>query len=149
MPTPYRSAILDHNRAPHRRGRLAHPSHCGCGKNALCGDSLQVELVVTDDTISDYAFEAEACAIVIATASMLGDALVGRSRSDFDRVADDLRALLTSDAEGADAVAESAAADALHARLGPLAELEEMRALPRRHRCVTLALEAVRAALST
>jgi nitrogen fixation NifU-like protein len=147
MPTPYRSTILDHNRAPHRRGRLAHPSHCGRGENALCGDSLQVELVVTDDIFRDYAFEAEACAIVIATASMLGDALVGRSRSELDRIADDLHALLTMDPGSAQAAAESPAADALRARLGPLAELEEMHALPRRHRCVTLALEAVRAAL--
>ena len=114
----------------------------------MCGDSLRIELALSDDIILDYAFEAEACAIVIATASMLGDALVGRSRSDFDSIADDLRVLLTSDSASADTAAETPAADALHARLGPLAELEEMRALPRRHRCVTLALEAVRGALS-
>lgn len=140
MSNPYHSAIIEHSRAPHRRGVLAQPTHCGCGENALCGDSLSVQLHITAGRIADYAFEAEACAIVVATASMLGDALVGAGFSVLQSVEADLRCLLDQPSGEPDAD--------LRERLGELADLAEMRALPRRHRCVTLALEAVHAALA-
>lgn len=139
MSNPYHSAILDHSRVPHRLGVLAHPTHCGCGENALCGDHLSVQLHIKAGRIADYAFEAEACAIVVATASMLGDALVGAEPSALLGVDADLRRLLGQAGPEPDAE--------LLARLGELADLAEMRALPRRHRCVTLALEAAQAAL--
>ncbi|SDD32951.1 iron-sulfur cluster assembly scaffold protein [Aquimonas voraii] len=139
MSNPYRSAILDHSRAPHRRGVLLQPTHCGCGENALCGDSLSVQLRVAEGRILDYAFEAEACAIVVATASMLGEALVGHAPTRLEAIEADLRRLLGQTQPEPDG--------ALAVRLGALADLAEMRALPRRHRCVMLALEAVRAAL--
>ena len=139
MSNPYRSAILEHSRSPHRRGVLVHATHCGCGENALCGDSLSVQLRVEHGRIADYAFEAEACAIVVATASMLGDALVGHAQSKLDVLQADLQRLLGQTSPEPD--------EALINRLGALADLAEMRALPRRHRCVTLALEAVRVAL--
>jgi nitrogen fixation NifU-like protein len=139
MPNPYHSAILDHSRAPQRRGALAHPTHCGCGENSLCGDSLSVQLRLEAGHIVDYAFEAEACAIVVATASMLGDALVGHEPARLETIEADLRRLLGQTLPEPD--------EALGVRLRELADLAEMRALPRRHRCVTLALEAVRAAL--
>ncbi|ODU41245.1 iron-sulfur cluster assembly scaffold protein [uncultured Aquimonas sp.] len=139
MSNPYHSAVLDHSRAPHRRGVLAQPTHRGCGENALCGDSLSVQLRVEAGCIVDYAFEAEACAIVVATASMLGDALVGHAPTRLEAIEADLRRLLGQTQPEPD--------EALAVRLGALADLAEMRALPRRHRCVTLALEAVGAAL--
>jgi nitrogen fixation protein NifU and related proteins len=138
-PNPYAESILSHNRAPHRRGRLAAPTHCGHGENALCGDSLKLELELREGRIVDYAFEAEACAIVVATASMLGDALVGAEPERLAQLDVDLRRLLGQQPPEPDA--------ALLERLGELAALAEMRALPRRHRCVTLALEALRKAL--
>jgi nitrogen fixation protein NifU and related proteins len=98
-----------------------------------------VQLRVEAGRIVDYAFEAEACAIVVATASMLGDALVGHAQTKLDVVEADLQRLLGQTSPEPD--------EALITRLGALADLAEMRALPRRHRCVTLALEAVRAAL--
>lgn len=138
---PYRSAILEHNRAPHRRGLLAAPSCRGEGHNALCGDQLTVELALEAGRITDFAFEADACAIVIATASMLGDALVGAEPAALQQLDSDLRRLLGQ--------AEPAADAAVLQRLGELADLAEMRGLPRRHRCVTLALEATAQALLT
>jgi nitrogen fixation NifU-like protein len=140
MSNPYHSAILEHSRSPHRRGQLAHATHCGCGENALCGDSVSVQLRVEHGRIADYAFEAEACAIVVATASMLGEVLVGSVPSTLDAIEADLRRLLGQTPPEPDA--------AVRGRLGDLADLAEMRGLPRRHRCVTLAMEAVRAALS-
>lgn len=145
MSQPYRTAILEHARAPHRRGRLPSASHRGCGDNALCGDHLQIELGIEQGSLRDYAFEAEACAIVVATASMLGDALIGMPSAGLparlDALEADLRRLLGQCEPPPDAI--------LLQRLGELAEFAEMRALPRRHRCVTLALEAMRAALAS
>jgi nitrogen fixation NifU-like protein len=139
MSHPYRSSILEHARAPHRRGALAHATHRGCGENALCGDSLSVQLRIEAGRLDDYAFEAEACAIVVATASMLGDALVGGELSKLDAIEADLRRLLGQAGPEPDA--------ALLARLGSLADLAELRGLPRRHRCATLVFEALRASL--
>lgn len=141
IPNPYADAILSHNRAPHRRGQLDAPTHCGHGDNALCGDSLRIELEVREGRIVDYAFEAEACAIVVATASMLGDALVDKDPEQLARIESDLRRLLGQQPPEPDAE--------LMQRLGELSALAEMRALPRRHRCVTLALEALRKAFSS
>ena len=135
MPHPYRSAILDHNRAPHRRGVLTQPTHCGCGENALCGDRVRVQLRIADGRIVDYAFEAEACAIVVATASMMGDVLLGAKPATLVSIDADLRRLLEKATHETDVE--------LAERLGVLADLVEMRALPRRHRCVTLVLEAL------
>lgn len=139
IPNPYAESILSHNREPRRRGQLDAPTHSGHGENALCGDSLKVELVLRDGHIADYAFEAEACAIVVATASMLGDVLVGASPEQLAQIEADLRRLLGQQPPEPDA-------DLLQ-RLGEFSALAEMRALPRRHRCVTLALQAVHKAL--
>lgn len=139
MSHPYRSSILEHARAPHRRGALAHATHRGCGENALCGDSLSVQLRVEDGRVVDFAFEADACAIVVATASMLGDALVNAPAAALGEIEQDLLRLLGQRGPEPD--------QALRERLGALADLVELRALPRRHRCATLPIEALRRAL--
>ena len=54
----YRTVVLDHNRAPRRRGRLPAPTLSARGVNALCGDTLRLELALADGRIADFAFEA-------------------------------------------------------------------------------------------
>ncbi len=78
----YQQVILDHNRSPRHYGRLEGATHSARGHDALCGDDILVELRVADGKIQEAAFSGEACAITTASASMLMDWLVGRSRSE-------------------------------------------------------------------
>lgn len=75
----YRTVVLEHNRAPRRRGRLAAPSLSAQGVNVLCGDKLTLDLAVSDDTVVDLAFEAEASALTLAATSIMGDLVFGQS----------------------------------------------------------------------
>jgi nitrogen fixation NifU-like protein len=98
----YQRIILEHNRAPRRRGRLDAATHQARGRDALCGDDILVELRVEAGCIEDAAFSGEACAITTASASMLMDWLVGRSLDDF-RVAHERFASCLADARMPDA----------------------------------------------
>lgn len=78
----YQRIILEHNRAPRRRGRLEAATHQARGRDALCGDDILVELRVIEGRIEEAAFSGEACAITTASASMLTDWLPGRTPGD-------------------------------------------------------------------
>lgn len=75
--TAFRAVVLEHFRHPHHRGPLAHPTVSSEGANPLCGDRIRVELRVADGTIVAARFTADACAICIASASMLMDHVNG------------------------------------------------------------------------
>lgn len=79
----YQQRILEHNRQPVGRGRVSASSHAARGQDALCGDDLQVELRVENGRILEAAFWGEACAITLASASMLMQWLPGRSSADL------------------------------------------------------------------
>ncbi|RFF26674.1 MULTISPECIES: Fe-S cluster assembly sulfur transfer protein SufU [unclassified Wenzhouxiangella] len=80
----YQQVILDHNRSPHHYGSLAGATHSARGQDALCGDDILVELRLTDGRVEEAAFSGEACVITTASASMLMDWLVGRSRTEVE-----------------------------------------------------------------
>ncbi len=130
----YREAVVAHNRAPRHFGSLPGATHAGCGANPACGDDLAVRLRVEDGRIAGLAFEGEACAVAIAAASMLGDALIG---AELRRVAV-LRAAFARLLQGG-------VDDPL---LGELQALAGLGAHPARQRCAWLSFEAVEAALA-
>lgn len=75
----YRTVVLDHNRAPRRRGRLSAPSLSAQGVNVLCGDQLTLDLAFRDDHIAEFAFDAQASALTLAATSIMGDLVCGLS----------------------------------------------------------------------
>src|SRR5438067_13517169 len=85
----YQEVILDHNRRPRNFRALAGASHSAEGYNPLCGDRLTLHLKLNGETIEDVSFEGAGCAISKASASMMTDALKGRSVGEanacFDR----------------------------------------------------------------
>lgn len=129
----YRELVIEHNRAPRRFAAVAGPTHAGRSANPLCGDDLAFELRVEGDRIADIGFTGEGCAVAMAAASMLGEALVGGppQRLAALRVAFE-RLLRSGDADPA---------------LGDLGALAGLRGHPPRHRCALLAFDAVAAAL--
>ena len=98
----YRDNILDHYQNPHNWGRLKKPSASAQVANELCGDKLTVDILVNESIsntdqkqVQEIAFEGEGCAISIASASMLTDAIIGKSIHELKRMnADDMVELL-------------------------------------------------------
>ncbi len=73
----YRENILDHYRNPRNRRRVPDATASARGKNPLCGDEIEMFLVVEHGKIADAAFEGKGCAISQASASMLTRKLKG------------------------------------------------------------------------
>jgi len=75
----YRRRVLDHSKHPHNFRHPETVTHEAIGFNPLCGDKLSVYLQLDNDRISDVAFEGTGCAISVASASMMTEAVCGQS----------------------------------------------------------------------
>jgi nitrogen fixation NifU-like protein len=73
MSTPYGPVLIEHFRHPHNQGALAAPTISQEGTNPLCGDRVRIELLLDGEVVRDARFTANACAICVASASMLTD----------------------------------------------------------------------------
>jgi nitrogen fixation NifU-like protein len=138
----YQEVILDHNRAPRNYGALASPTHSAVGHNPLCGDRLRVMLRLEADRIADVAFEGAGCAISKASASLMTDAIKGRSVAAADALFDRVHAMLT----GPGGASETDPDDV--DGLGKLEALAGVRQFPVRIKCATLAWHTLKAALA-
>lgn len=133
----YEEVILDHNRNPRNFGRK--PEGCNCsahGHNPLCGDEVQVNLAIKDGVIEDITFEGHGCAISTASASLMTEALKGKSEEEASAIFEAMHTYLTEKNDGADA--ES---------LGKLTVLGGVKEYPMRVKCATLAWHTLQAAL--
>lgn len=76
----YQDHILDHYEDPFHRGKLPTATHAHEDKNPLCGDVVRIELQLDrDGRVSDAYFTGDGCVISQASASMLLEALVGKT----------------------------------------------------------------------
>ena len=75
----YQSVILDHNRAPRNFRTLPEATNHAEGRNPLCGDQFDVWLRLEGDVIADAAFQGQGCAISKASASMMTQAVKGKT----------------------------------------------------------------------
>lgn len=90
----YREIILDHHKHPRHFGTLKKPTHEAHLENTLCGDEVTMQLRVEGLGIKDVAFSGNGCAITVAAASLLTDAVHGKtvagakklSTKDIDRL---------------------------------------------------------------
>jgi nitrogen fixation protein NifU and related proteins len=130
----YRDVILDHNRRPRNFGALEPADASVEGFNPMCGDRLTVRLRIADDRISDIRFEGQGCAISTASASLMTEAVKGKTRSEALQLFDRVHRLLTDDAAGAD-------------ELGKLAALSGVREYPARVKCASLCWHTLASAL--
>jgi nitrogen fixation NifU-like protein len=130
----YRDVILDHNRKPRNFGPL-EPADAGAeGFNPLCGDRLTLRLNLADDTIRDIRFEGQGCAISTASASLMTEAVKGKTRGEALALFERVHNLLTDDAAGAE-------------DLGKLAALSGVREYPARVKCASLCWHTLASAL--
>jgi nitrogen fixation NifU-like protein len=91
----YQSIILDHNRRPKNYGPLVGATCRAEGRNPLCGDEVAVELVVDDEAITDVRFTASGCAVSRAAASIMTQAVKGKTRAEAERLFTQFHELVT------------------------------------------------------
>ena len=84
----YRETVLAHSRAPHHFGTLDHPDRVARGHNPLCGDKISLYLQIGDERIAALRHETVGCAICVASASIMTDALNGHQVDDALAAAD-------------------------------------------------------------
>jgi nitrogen fixation NifU-like protein len=80
--TAFRAVVLEHFRRPRNRGPLAGADVSIEGSNPLCGDRIRIQLRTDDETVVDARFTADACAICIASASLLTEHVRGMRLAD-------------------------------------------------------------------
>src|SRR6266487_326595 len=82
----YQQVILDHNKKPRNFRKLEISNQTAEGFNPLCGDHLTVYLDLEDNTIKDIGFEGSGCAISKAAASMMTQAVKGKSKLEAEQL---------------------------------------------------------------
>jgi nitrogen fixation NifU-like protein len=133
----YQEVIFDHNRNPRHFGKLAHASCHAEGFNPLCGDKVTVYLKLDDQgVIQDVSFDGSGCAISVATASLMSETLIGKTRAEAEALFERFHSMMM----GEEARKHPAA-------LGKLEVLSGVKEFPSRIKCATLAWHTLLAAL--
>ena len=133
----YQELILDHYRRPRNKGVLDGADAVATRKNPLCGDVIDVMLAWdADGRVADARFTGRGCSISQASASMMTNAVRGRTAAEIDAVLRRFAAMLHGD--------RAAAEDE---SLGELRALQGVARFPARIRCATLAWSALDEAL--
>jgi nitrogen fixation NifU-like protein len=98
----YQDVILDHSRHPRHSGVLANATHKAEGYNPLCGDRVTVYLALDEaGKVADIKFQGKGCAISQASASLMTDMLLGRSKEDAQKLMDGFLHLVKGEDAGA------------------------------------------------
>lgn len=132
----YQEVILDHNRRPRNFHPMADASHTAEGFNPLCGDRLTLYLKLAGETIAEVSFEGSGCAISKASASLMTDALKGRTIGEARAIFDRFHRMVTTPS---DQPVED---------LGKLSVLAGVREFPMRVKCASLAWHTLKAAIA-
>lgn len=130
----YERALLDHARRPRNFGPLPSATHSAAGTNPLCGDELTLRLRAEHDRIEEIAFEAQACAVCMGSASLMTTLARGMTLRDVPGLLHRVHLLLQGQAEAA--------------KLGDLAPLAGVSRFAARVKCAALPWSALEAALA-
>jgi len=134
----YQEVILDHNRAP-RNFRALHVGRKAEGFNPLCGDRLTVFLQIDDGVIKDVAFQGSGCAISKASASLMTEAIKGKTVAQAEALFERFHDVVTAPGD----------APVNTDGLGKLAVFAGVREFPARVKCASLAWHTMKAAVAT
>jgi len=131
----YRDVIVDHNRSPRNFRKIEGATRTAEGYNPLCGDKLTLYLKLDGDRISDVAFQGSGCAISVASASLMTEALRGKTREEAETIYRKFHGMVTGHDDDEDS------------ELGKLSVLAGVRQYPSRVKCASLCWHTVNAAL--
>ena len=134
----YQELILDHKRHPRNFRDMPDATRAVDGHNPLCGDQLRLFVKVANGRIEDVSFIGVGCAISIASASMLTEAVMGKTVQEAQHLFADMHDLLTRNPSGTDP-----------AELGNLGALAGVHEYPMRVKCATLSWHTLDTALNS
>jgi nitrogen fixation protein NifU and related proteins len=129
----YQQVILDHCKQPRNFHDMAQPSCQAEGRNPLCGDQLQLYLRTENDVIRDASFLGSGCCISKASASLLTDAVKGKTRAEVKAIFDQVHDMIMTGRSAAN--------------LGKLAVFAGVHKYPARVKCAILPWHALLAAI--
>ena len=134
----YQQVILDHNKKPRNFRKLEQANHTAEGYNPLCGDHLTVYLALENDAVKEIAFEGSGCAISKAAASMMTQAVKGKSREQAEELFTEFHSMVTGELDE----------ETQENNLGNLKIFAGVREFPVRVKCATLPWHTLHAALN-
>ena len=132
----YQEIIVDHNRNPRNFGIIDNADKIIEGFNPLCGDKLKLYLKTEGQNITDISFDGSGCAISVASASLMTDAMKGKSINDAELLFNSFHGLITNE-NSAD-----------EKSLGKLAVLAGVKDFPARVKCATLCWHTLHSAIT-
>jgi len=139
----YREVILDHYRNPRNQGHLDSPDAKAQGVNPLCGDEINIEVSFSDGVVSDVAIDGQGCSISQSSASMMTEAIKGKTRDEIDELVKKFRTMMSLD-EGEDPGLDPERPGAV---LGDIEALQGVRKYPVRIKCASLGWNTLMEAL--
>jgi nitrogen fixation NifU-like protein len=134
----YQEVILDHTKHPRNFRAMPEANHRASGHNPLCGDRTTVYLHLDGDVVRDLSFEGSGCSISTASASMMTEALLGRTLAEVKSLFERFHDLLTADPSRAASAAPE---------LGKLSVFAGVHEFPMRVKCASLPWHTMKAAL--
>jgi nitrogen fixation protein NifU and related proteins len=134
----YQAVILDHNKKPRNFRKLETANHSAEGFNPLCGDQLTVYLSLEDDAVREITFEGSGCAISKAAASMMTQAVKGKTKQQAEQLFSEFHGMVTGELD------EETAPNSL----GNLKIFSGVREFPVRVKCASLPWHTMHAALN-
>jgi len=132
----YQQLILDHNKNPRNFRVIDTAQHVADGNNPLCGDRVTLYVDLDGDKIADIAFQGSGCAISKASASLMTDALKGKTIEEADTLFQSFQKMVTDKNTEPNIQI-----------MGKLAVFSGIRDYPTRVKCATLPWHAAHAAL--
>jgi nitrogen fixation NifU-like protein len=133
----YQQVILDHNKSPRNYRKIENATQHAEGYNPLCGDRIDIYLIVEDDLIKDISFKGEGCAISKASASLMTSTLKGMKITEAEKLFDKFHDLVTGkQVNGQD-----------NSDLGKLIVFSGVQEFPVRVKCASLAWHTMKSAL--
>lgn len=133
----YQETILEHNKNPRNFREIEDPDKTALGNNPLCGDALQVYVKMEGDKVGDVAFKGSGCAISKASASMMTQAVKGKTRDEADKLFNEFHRMVTGELD-----IETEEND-----LGRLKAFSGVLEFPARVKCASLSWHTLNAAL--
>lgn len=133
----YQQVILDHNKKPRNFHKLDSANHSAEGFNPLCGDQLTVYLLLEDEVVKDISFEGSGCAISKAAASMMTQAVKGKSKDEAENLFREFHGMVMGELDE----------EVTPNSLGRLTIFSGVREFPARVKCASLSWHTMRAAL--
>jgi nitrogen fixation protein NifU and related proteins len=133
----YQQVILDHNKSPRNFKRIDNANKFAEGFNPLCGDKINIYLIVENDIVKDISFQGSGCAISKASASLMSSIVKGKTVKEAGELFNKFHSLITGKLDDNFDLEE----------LGKLAVFAGVREFPVRVKCASLAWHTMMSAI--